>query len=182
MSVPGGQAPDYAWDPVPPRRFSPVDQICCCYDHPAEPASIYLEARLPGHLDAAALRRAAGRALAAEPRARARRAAGSPLRRGYTWQFPRQPDTDPVSVARWTDEAELAVLRLAFLAAAPSLDRCPPVRLLLAAGQTQDCLLLSAHHAALDGQSCLDLLYRIAEFYPAAARRAGSAAGPAVRR
>jgi NRPS condensation-like uncharacterized protein len=103
--------------------------------------------------------------LAGQPRARARRAPGSPWRSGYTWEFPPQADHDPVSVASWQAEEELDAARIRFLAAAPPLDRSPPFRLLLARGPGRDALILNAHHAAFDGHSCLRLLRLIADRY-----------------
>lgn len=154
-----------AWDPAPPVAFTAVDELCCYFDSAAEPNNVHLEVQIPGHLDYARLREAAAAALAAAPRARGRRAAGSPLRASYTWQFPPRPDIDPLSSTTWSDEHDLARQRLAFLAASPQLDCSPPLRLLLAVGQESDCLILNAHHAAFDGISCLQLLRAIGARY-----------------
>jgi NRPS condensation-like uncharacterized protein len=92
---------------------------------------------------------------------------------------PGNPDVDPLSIAAWADEENLAQQRMQFLSAAPPLDSSPPVRLLLAAGPGEDCLILNAHHAALDGISCLDLLRGIARHYSAPAGPASASSGPA---
>ena len=51
------------------------------------------------------------------------------------------------------------------LAAAPALDSGPPLRICLVVGDTGDVLILNAHHAALDGLSCLRLLRSVARRY-----------------
>ncbi len=149
-------------------RFSMVDELNCYHDSPAEPNSVHLEIWLPGHLSPERLAAAAASALAALPRARGRRARRGWWRTGYTWEFPAESDTDPVSVAVWRTDAELSQARARFLAVSPSLDRSPPFRLLLARGTGWDSLILNAHHAAFDGQSCLRLLRVISDHYVAA--------------
>jgi NRPS condensation-like uncharacterized protein len=152
---------------APPARvpFGVADELSCYYDAPAEPCTVHIEIRLPGSLDRSRLARATGAALAGQPRAMARRAAGGWWRRGYTWEMPGRPDSDPVSAATWSDEAELGRLRARFLSVTPPLDSSPPLRLLLASGPGEDRVILSAHHAALDGLSCLELLRSIAGHY-----------------
>ncbi len=138
---------------------------------------MHLEAWVAGHLDEQTLRDAVLAALAARPRARGRRAPGGRWRRRYAWEFPRKTDHDPVQRTTWASERDLAGQREAFLAAAPSLDSSPPVRLLLAAGPSEDRVILNAHHAALDGLSCLQLLREIAGRYSKGAGQAVSGAG-----
>jgi NRPS condensation-like uncharacterized protein len=163
-------------DCVPCRaRFGVADELAWYYDAPGEPSNVHLEARVPGHLDAAALRRAVAAALAGQPRALARRAPGGWWRRGQVWEMPASPDRDPVAAAAWADEEELGRQRERFLAAAPPLEHSPPVRVLLAAGPGEDRVILNAHHSALDGLSCLELLGSIARHYPGAA---ADGAGP----
>jgi NRPS condensation-like uncharacterized protein len=166
--------------PAPPARmpFGVADELSCYYDAPAEPCTVHIEIRVPGALDRSRLARAAGAALAGQPRAMARRAPGGWWRRGYAWEVPGRPDTDPLSAAAWSDEAELGRLRARFLSVTPPLDSSPPLRILLASGPGEDRIILSAHHAALDGLSCLELLRSIAGHYgdvpaPAPAPAAG---------
>ena len=90
------------------ERFAVPDQLTCYYDRPAEPANVHLEVRVPGRLDANALRGCVQAVLAAEPRIRARRASAGRWRRSYYWEFPPAPDTDPVLVAHHADQPELA--------------------------------------------------------------------------
>ena len=160
----------------PPARapFGIADELSCYYDAPAEPCNVHVELRVPGHLDepraGPSHRRGTGRAApGAGPPGSGRLVAAR-----THWEVPPSPDLDPLSTTTWADEGELAQRRAQFLAAAPPLDFSPPVRLLLAAGPGEDCLILNAHHAALDGISCLELLRRIARHYPD-----GSAAQPA---
>src|SRR5579859_3725646 len=130
------------------RPFGLVDELNCYFDAPAEPNNVHLEIWLPGHLDPGRLRDAVAAALAAEPRARVRRARGGWWRRGYTWELPARADDDPVTTTTWATEAGLNLTRERFMAAAPPLDRSPPFRLLLARGPGRDSLILNAHHAA----------------------------------
>ena len=129
---------------------------------------MHVEVRVAGHLDSRALRDATAAALAAQPRALARRAPGVWWRR-YAWEVPAQPDCDPVTTAAWADEDELARVRARFLSVAPPLRSSPPLRILLAAGPGEDRVILNTHHAALDGLSSLDLLRSVARHYPGGA-------------
>ena len=152
---------------LPRSPFGLVDELSCYYDTPAEPNSVHVEVMLPGLVDYLALRQAVTGAVAAAPRARGRMAPGRALRRRYTWEFPPALDADPVSRATWSDESDLAAVRARFLATAPSLHRSPPVRILLATGPGASCVILNAHHAALDGRSSLELLRDISRRYHA---------------
>lgn len=170
-------------EPHKTAPFTVVDELSCYHDHRAEPNTVHLEAQLTGALDPAALRAAVAAVLAGSPRARARRAAHGRLARGYRWEFPQGPDHDPVSVTPWRDEAELARVRAGFLAAAPRLDRSPAFSVLLATGPGHDVLMLGAHHAAFDGQSCLALISGISDNYassPGAPHRQPETAEPDV--
>src|SRR5260370_21261907 len=163
------QAPLTGAEPLPRAPFGTADELSCYYDAPTEPCNVHIEVRLSGHLEEAALRRATETALAEQPRALVRRARGGWWRRSYAWEVPGRPDLDPLSATTWSDERELAQRRMQVPAAPPPLDSSPPVRLLLAAGPGEDCLILNAHHAALDGISCLELLRGIARHYQGAA-------------
>jgi NRPS condensation-like uncharacterized protein len=147
------------------RPFGVADQLNCYFDSPAEPSNIHLEAWLPGHLDAGQLRAAVAAVLAAQPAARACRAAASRWQPTYSWLIPPAADDVPLTVTSWRAEPELDAARASFLAAAPPLDQAPPFRLLLASGPGQDSLILNANHAAFDGHSCLVLLRMIAAAY-----------------
>jgi NRPS condensation-like uncharacterized protein len=147
--------------------FALLDELACYHHAPAEPNNVHIEARLPGQLDERALRQAVAGAIAAAPRASGRMAAGGALRCRYRWEFPAVPDVDPVSRATFTGEGELAAIRDRFLANAPPLGTSPPVRVLLATGPGESCVILNAHHAALDGISSLGLLRDIAARYQA---------------
>jgi hypothetical protein len=160
---------------LPRSPFGLIDELNCYYDTPAEPNNIHLEVAMAGSLDYQALGQAVAGALAAAPRARGRMAAGHAFRRRYTWEFPPASDVDPLSRATWSDEDELVAARARFLASAPSLRASPPVRLLLASGPDASCVILNAHHAAMDGMSSMELLRDIAARYRAIA---GAPASP----
>jgi NRPS condensation-like uncharacterized protein len=152
-------------DQLPRSPFGLIDELSCYYDTPAEPNNEHFEVLVPGSIDYQALRQAVAGALAAAPRARGRMAAGHAFRRHYTWEFPPVPDVDPLSYATWSDDDELLAVRVRFLASAPPLHTSPPVRLLLASGPDASCVILNAHHAAMDGVSCVELLRDIAVRY-----------------
>lgn len=151
------------------RWFTAAEELACHFDTAAEPCNIHLETAAGGRLDEAALRSAAAAALTASARTASRRAPRGPLSRGYRWQRAGRLDADPVSAAAYADAAQLARLRERFLAAAPPVDLAPPVRLLLASGPGGDHVILNAHHAVMDGMSCLELMRDLARRYRAAA-------------
>jgi len=159
-ATPGGPS-----EPLDRRRFSTTDEMLCYFDTTAEPVNVHLEVRVPGQLDMQAFRIAAATAITANPRAASRRAQGSAVRARYLWELPRRLDTNPVTFTTFTDDGELARQREAFIERSPSIDESPPVRLLVASGPDADYVILNAHHAALDGHSCLELLREIGRHY-----------------
>jgi NRPS condensation-like uncharacterized protein len=164
---------------LPRSPFELIDELSCYYDTPAEPNNVLSEVLVPGAIDYSTLRQAVAGALTATPRARGRMAAGGAFRRRYTWEFPPVPSIDPLSHTTWSDEQELLAARVRFMASSPSLHTSPPVRLLLATGPDASCVMLNAHHAAMDGISCAELLREIAECYRALTEnsaRAGTSA------
>jgi NRPS condensation-like uncharacterized protein len=146
-------------------RFAVADELTCYYDRPDEPANVHIEARVPARLDEAGVRAAVRAVLEAEPELRTRQSATSPWRSAFYWEYLDSADVDPVVTASFADEAELAGLRSALLSQSPPLRTCPPFRFLLATGPGGDALILNAHHACIDGLSCLRLLRRVAEQY-----------------
>jgi NRPS condensation-like uncharacterized protein len=164
---------------LPRSPFGLIDELSCYYDTPAEPNNLHLEVLMPGPVDYRALGQAVAGALASAPRARGRMVAGRAFRCRYKWEFPPVPDIDPLSHATWSDEHELATVRTRFLASSPPLRTSPPVRLLLASGPGASCVMLNAHHAAMDGMSSLELLRDIAARYHAIAGDLARARPPA---
>jgi arabinofuranan 3-O-arabinosyltransferase len=154
-----------ASEPLARWPFSTTDEMLCYFDVATEPVNVHLEVRVPGRLDEAAFRTAAATAIMADPRTASRRAQGSAVRRRYQWELPTRLDTDPVSFTTFTNDAELALQRAAFIERSPSIDESPPVRLLVASGPDADYVILNAHHAALDGHSCLELLRVLGRHY-----------------
>jgi NRPS condensation-like uncharacterized protein len=177
--------PGQASEPLVRWPFSTNDEMLCYFDVAAEPVNVHLEVRVPGRLDKAAFRTAAATAIMANPRAASRRAPGSAVRRRYLWELPARLDTDPVSFTTFTDDAELARQRATFIGRSPCIDQSPPVRLLVASGPDADYVILNAHHAALDGHSCLELLRAIGRRYRGVptdgTEQEGSLRGPGQR-
>ncbi len=155
------------------QPFGVVDQVSCHFDTLAEPANVHLEIRLPGRLDQQAFRAAAVAAVTAHSRVSSRRAASNPFSRNYVWEHPARLDADPVSFTTFNDEAELTARRNAFLAQSPSVDRSPPVSMLVASGPDYDHVILNAHHAVMDGLSSVQLLREVGGRYRAVAARRG---------
>jgi NRPS condensation-like uncharacterized protein len=153
---------------LPKRRFGVVDELSCYFDTQAEPANIHLEFRVAGHADPAALREAITAALLANPHASSRRARHRPLSSRYTWEFAGRLDFDPVSFTTFATVADLAGQREAFLAMAPSVDRSPPARFLIASGAGCYHVILNANHATMDGLSWVEVLRDIGRRYAAA--------------
>jgi NRPS condensation-like uncharacterized protein len=151
-------------------RFAVADELTCYYDRPDEPANVHLEARVPARLDEAGVRAAVRAVLEGEPELRTRQSATSRWRPAFYWEYLAGVDVDPVATASFADEDELADLRSALLSQSPSLRTCPPLRFLLATGPGGDALILNAHHARIDGLSCLRLLRQVAEHYTVLAR------------
>jgi NRPS condensation-like uncharacterized protein len=164
---------------LPRLPFDLIDELSCYYDTPAEPNNVLCEVLVPSAIDYPTLRLAVAGALEKTPRARGRIATGGKFRRRYTWEFPAAAAIDPLSHTTWSDEQELLTARVRFAARSPSLRTSPPVRLLLASGPDASCVMLNAHHAALDGISCADLLRDIAECYHALTPTSARAGTPA---
>ncbi|MGI9008306.1 MAG: hypothetical protein ACR2FU_19290 [Streptosporangiaceae bacterium] len=156
--------------------FAVADELTCYYDRPSEPANVHLEVRLPGRLDQAVLTAAVAGLLEAERGLRARRAGGRHWQRRYRWEFAARPDTEPLVVSAYSDQADLDRQRDAFVSLPPPLDSAPTFLLLLASGPGGDHLLLNAHHARFDGLACLRLLTELGAAYGGLARLAGRAA------
>jgi NRPS condensation-like uncharacterized protein len=150
-------------------RFTAAEELACHFDTGTEPCNIHLEVQLQGRIDEAAFRAASIAALTANQRTGCRRARHGALSLSYEWERRGQLDADPVSATTYADADQLTQLRNAFLRAAPSVDAAPPARLLLASGPAGDHVMLSVHHAVMDGLSCLQLLQDIALRYRKAA-------------
>lgn len=144
---------------------TPVDELSCYFDDPVEPNDIHLEAHLSGHVDPVRLRSAVLAALNAHPLARARLRPARGWDRRLRWDIPDAPDVSPVDTVHWRDPAELAAHRQRLMDAAPPLATSPPLRVRHAVGPEWDALILNAHHAVLDGLSCLWLLRSVARHY-----------------
>jgi hypothetical protein len=153
---------------LPKRRFGVADEASCYFDTEAEPANIHMEFRVAGRPDPAAFRHAISAALLANPHASSRRSRHRPLSSRYMWEFPGRLDFDPVSFTTFANVAELASQREAFLATAPSVDRSPPAKILIAAGPGCYHVILNANHATMDGLSWVEVFRDVGRRYAAA--------------
>lgn len=145
--------------------FTAVDELGVCFDSAEEPNNVHLEAAIDGHLDPVRLRDAVLATLAADPRAAVRRARARRWDRRLVWEIACRPDVEPVEHVTWSNPGELAAIRNLVMCCAPDLDLAPPLRIAHATGPDTDLLILNAHHAALDGRSCLALLRSVAHRY-----------------
>ncbi|MGY5080300.1 condensation protein [Streptomyces nigrescens] len=166
--------------------FPVVDEISRHCPDEDQPETVHIEVHLPGRVDPARLRTAFHRALARHPRILMRQAPVRWWHRRYIWQLTAAPDVDPVDFPPPGPDA-LARARRRALDTCPPLDASPPVRLEVieeAGGGT--VLLLTVHHTALDGPSCLRVLATAAELYGGADNPPGPspvrATGPGTER
>ncbi|MGA5371536.1 condensation protein [Streptomyces griseoincarnatus] len=145
--------------------FPVVDEISRhCLRH-EEPETVHIEVHLPGEVDPGRLRKAFGEALRRHPRSLVREAPGRWYRRRYAWEPTDGPDAEPVSFPVPGEHA-MRDARVRALRAAPPLTVSPPVRLEAVRGAAEGTVLvLTVHHTAMDGPSCLRVLATAAELY-----------------
>ncbi|MFC8832030.1 condensation protein [Streptomyces griseoincarnatus] len=158
--------------------FPVVDEISRhCLRH-EEPETVHIEVHLPGEVDPGRLRKAFGEALRRHPRSLVREASGPWYRRRYAWEPTDGPDAEPVRFPVPGEHA-LRDARVRALRAAPPLTVSPPVRLEAVRGEAEGTVLvLTVHHTAMDGPSCLRVLATAAELYGG---RDNEPAAPPVR-
>ncbi|MFF8811785.1 condensation protein [Streptomyces pactum] len=159
--------------------FPTIDEISRHFLRDDEPETVHVEVHLPGQPDPERLRDAFHAALRAHPRTLVRQAPGTWWRRRYEWELADGPDLDPVAFPAPAADA-LARARARSLARCPPLDAAPPVRLerVVTPGEPGCVLVLTAHHTALDAQSCMRVLATTATLYGGADN---PAAPPPVR-
>lgn len=146
--------------------FNLIDEFIDLLDTPAEPWSVQLEVRVAGSFDEGRLRAALDEALRRHPMARARRAR-SAWNRSY-WDTSPELDVDPLTVDPATDDATLASVREQLYSTPVPLSQSPPLRARLVRHREGDLLMLTLHHAAMDGIGGLRLLHSVARAYTGA--------------
>jgi NRPS condensation-like uncharacterized protein len=146
-------------------EFSPIDEAIHLLDTEAAPWSIQLEARVQGSLDEARLRAALGRALAAHPMARARKAPSRATAHRDTWIVAETPELDPLRVVDCPDDDTLAAARAELQSLAVPLAESPPLRVRLARHPGGDVVMMNVNHAAMDGFGVLRVLQSTARAY-----------------
>ena len=147
--------------------FSLVDEAVQLLDADTAPWSIQLEARVAGRLDEARLRRAIAAALQAHPMARARRVPSNRWLTRDRWAFP-DSRADVLHVVTCLDDDQLAAARAELQSLPSPLTTEPPLRAWLARHPQGDMLMLSIHHAVMDGFGAVRVLRSIARSYAGA--------------
>ena len=144
--------------------YSLIDEGIQLLDADTAPSSIQMEARVGGRLDEARLRLAISSALEAHPMARARRVASNRWLTRDRWAFPHcRPEV--LHVVTCLDDHQLAATRAELQSLPWQLTTAPPLRAWLAHHPEGDVLMLSVHHAAMDGFGALRVLRSIARSY-----------------
>lgn len=161
MSAGGGGDAD-------PAALTAVEAMLHHLETAAEPQNIHVEVELGERLDAERLRAAVAAALIVHPLARARLAPWRFSDRGLRWEFPGEPDVDPLVVAECADRDELGHARDRLVGRPIPLETSPPVRFLLALLPQGSALVLSANHSAFDGAGAVRLMRSVARAYEGA--------------
>lgn len=146
--------------------FNVVDEVVYLLDTEAEPWSVQVEVRVAGTLDEERLRAALSEALDRHPMARARKAPGGRRREHqYCWEITAQVDLDPLRILDCPDDQALNTARTELQSRPVSLAESPPLRMWLARNPNGDVLMVSAHHAAMDGFGALRFVRSVARAY-----------------
>ncbi|MHB8656587.1 MAG: hypothetical protein ACYC91_01330 [Solirubrobacteraceae bacterium] len=149
---------------VPLNAF---DELMLHLDPAFEPASVWLEVRVSGRLDADRLAVAARSATALHPLARARLAGSRFSDRQYFWEISDSADHVPLEIVSCPDEESLDRARSRLMSIRRDLGSPPPFALMLAHRPRGDQLMIQLNHAAGDGISAFRLLTSIARAYAA---------------
>ena len=142
--------------------MSPLEEAVCLLDSPLEPWTVQAEVALPGRLETDRLRSAVEQAMAAHAMARARRRTQG---RRATWELPVAADLDPVEELSLPAGGSLEQVRSDLYSLSVPLTASPPFRIRLVHRPEGDQLMLSAHHAAIDGVGAFAFLASVAAAY-----------------
>jgi NRPS condensation-like uncharacterized protein len=145
-----------------------LDEHFLNLDQEREPWSVHLEVRVSGRLDPGGLAEAIGAAALRHPIARAQLAPAHPADVAYRWEIVESLERTPLTVVACPDEAALDDAREALFAVSPAVDVAPPFAVVLAQGPRGDTILLSLHHAAVDGVGAVRLMRSILRAYAGA--------------
>lgn len=152
--------PPVAAAELPMTPMGPIEEGICLLDTPLEPWTVEAEVALSGHLDLERLRIAVDEAMARHPIARARHR--SDRGRRAVWELPQAADVEPVTEVA---DQPLDDLRADFYSLGIPLTESPPLRIRLVHQAEADRLMLSAHHAAIDGIGAFAFLSSVAAAY-----------------
>ena len=146
------------------RHFSPLDEGAALSERGGWPMNVHLEARIEEPVDPARLAAAVRTALDHHPMTRAQLARTDRWGTQLVWEL--RPGADDAPVRQGSDVE-------AFLSEPLPLERSPRVQLLLDQNHRPDTggtdrIILSGHHAALDGAAAVVLLRTILAAYQGA--------------
>jgi NRPS condensation-like uncharacterized protein len=149
------------------RRFalSPAEEVFLA-ETPSTPATMQFELRVSGSLDLARVRSAVAVAVSKHPMTQVELAAQRFLFRPPQWEICAEPKLDDVVQAtRCDDDHELRRVRDEFFSRSIPLDSAPALRALLVQRTGGDTLMLSIHHALMDGMGSLRWINSVARAY-----------------
>lgn len=146
-------------------RLSVIEEMAVCLDTQDEPATMHLEVRFSGHVDAGRMSAAASVAARRHPMARARLGHRRLLFVPPRWAFSVANVGGPIAVMHASNETDLARIRNDFFSRGFDLRRAPLWRLLVVHRPDGDSLLLNMHHAISDGVGMARFLGSILRAY-----------------
>ena len=145
--------------------FSVVDEIMGFADSPQYPASVHIEIKAPGQLNAEKMQAAVYAALDMHPLALARKLPSKPRDKQLFWQITTTPGSSPFLVVEGGSDAGVSRVRNQLLSFQVPLHESPPLRVWLVRCDSGDHLILNVHHAAADGIGTLRFLRSILHAY-----------------
>ena len=152
--------------PLPARLpLSLAEELFLGLDGPGEPGTMHVEIRVAGSLDPVRLETAARTAASRHPMTRVALAGPRRFLRPPFWASTALPTPDLVRTSRCESDGELNAIRADFYSTAIDPTTAPLVRLLLVSRPGGDNLLLSVHHAVMDGLGMARFLQSVGRAY-----------------
>jgi NRPS condensation-like uncharacterized protein len=150
-----------------PSQFplSLAEELFLGLDAPGEPGTMHLELRVAGSLDPARLETAARTAANRHPMTRVALAGRRRLWRPPLWSSTVRPTPDLLRTRSCDSDSAMNDIRADFYSQAIDPATAPLVRLLLVSRPGGDSLLLSVHHAVMDGFGMARFLQSVGRAY-----------------